>query len=85
MNKNRPILQNDKYLIAGDFNAKNGAWGENTDDDRGQATLEWIITQRLMIENRANFQPTYECNRGNSWIDITISKNLAQYINKLEK
>ena len=41
-----------------------------------RAFEEFIITRDLFIINEANDTPTFETNRGHSWIDLTICNNI---------
>lgn len=44
------IKDEDKLLLAGNFNAKNAIWEGNSTDLRGEKT-EWAATEGLQIEN----------------------------------
>lgn len=72
-------------LITGDFNSKNITWGGNITDDRGEELIEFIIKNDLIILNNMNSEPTFDCNRGKSWIDLTlVSSGMFTYIKKWE-
>lgn len=62
-------------VIAGDLNAKNEAWGGHETDERGQKLLEWTASNGFEIINDINSPPTFDSNRGKSWIDVTMCKN----------
>lgn len=75
LKKAHNIHGKDKILLAGDFNSKNEIWGGRT-DARGEKLAEWIAAEGLQLENDRRQLPTFSSNNGNSYIDITISKNI---------
>jgi len=44
--------------------------------NRGRALEEFIITCDLLIINEVTDIPTFETNRGHSWIDLTLCNNI---------
>ncbi|GIY37466.1 RNA-directed DNA polymerase from mobile element jockey [Caerostris darwini] len=79
----RPILN--KYtdlpmIILGDFNAKSRVWGQRNLDDRGSKLLSFCNQQDLNIENSPDSLPSFSSIRGESWIDLLITKNLQNEI-----
>lgn len=66
-------------VLMGDFNAKSSAWSPRPTDDRGRILLEFIHRTDLYIENHPDSIPTYFSeNKGESWIDLVLTKNLAR-------
>ncbi|GIX76034.1 RNA-directed DNA polymerase from mobile element jockey [Caerostris darwini] len=63
-------------VLLGDFNAKSRVWGQRNLDERGSKLLTLCQQLDLSIENQPNSPPTYSSSRGDSWIDLLISKNL---------
>ncbi|GIX87727.1 hypothetical protein CDAR_617131 [Caerostris darwini] len=57
-------------VLLGDFNAKSRVWGQRNLDERGSKLL--TLCQQLY----PNSTPTYSSSRGDSWINLLISKNL---------
>ena len=58
-------------LIASDSNAHHTDWGWST-NDRGRQLEALIDNYGLVIHNQGKV-PTFDCNRGKSIIDITLS------------
>ena len=76
---------NNKCIIAGDFNAKSIYWGEPTSDERGHEIMLTIVQCNLHILNEGN-RPTFDTVRGQrrltSCIDLTlVNDNLIDQIN----
>ncbi|KAH9528758.1 hypothetical protein DERF_002674 [Dermatophagoides farinae] len=76
---------NNKCIIAGDFNAKSIYWGEPTSDERGHEIMLTIVQCNLHILNEGN-RPTFDTVRGQrrltSCIDLTlVNNNLIDQIN----
>ncbi|XP_074032133.1 uncharacterized protein [Leptinotarsa decemlineata] len=65
-----------KKIMVGDVNAKNVAWGGNITDERGEDVLEWVMEKGYLVENDCESPPTFYSNRGESWVDITISESV---------
>ncbi|XP_074036728.1 uncharacterized protein [Leptinotarsa decemlineata] len=65
-----------KKILVGDVNAKNVAWGGNTTDERGEDVLEWVMKKGYLIENDCESPATFSSNRGESWVDLTISESV---------
>lgn len=62
--------------MAGDFNAKNCASGGEIDEAKGQEIVEWAFAGGCMIENNPNSRATFQNSRGDSWIDLTLSRGV---------
>lgn len=60
-----------KAIICGDFNAYSKLWGSKTDNEKGDAVLDWIAADNLHILNRGT-APTFLRRGQESHIDITI-------------
>ncbi|GIY54776.1 uncharacterized protein CDAR_391101 [Caerostris darwini] len=60
----------------GDFNAKSPVWGKRREDKRGSHLINFCINNDIIIENSPDLPPTFDCSRGQSWIDLILSKNL---------
>ncbi|GIY73629.1 hypothetical protein CEXT_430541, partial [Caerostris extrusa] len=69
-NDNRPTI------ILGDFNAKSRVWGQRDLDERGSKLLSFCHQLDLNIENQPDTLPSFSSSRGNSWIDLLITRNL---------
>ncbi|GBN98180.1 hypothetical protein AVEN_210529-1 [Araneus ventricosus] len=65
-----------RVIIFGDFNAKSSAWSPRSTDERGRLVLEFVNKLDLFIENSCDSIATYSCEKGESWIDLVISKNI---------
>ncbi|GIX87694.1 hypothetical protein CDAR_616961 [Caerostris darwini] len=67
-------------VILGDFNAKSRVWGQRDLDERGSKVLTFCHQHDLAIENSPESPPTYSSSRGDSWIDLLLTRNLASEI-----
>ncbi|GBN95823.1 hypothetical protein AVEN_118860-1 [Araneus ventricosus] len=67
---------NKRTIILGDFNAKSSAWSPRPTDVRGRVVLEFINKMDFVIENSSDSLATYSCEKGESWIDLTLFKNI---------
>ncbi|GBO09591.1 hypothetical protein AVEN_102715-1 [Araneus ventricosus] len=67
---------NKRTIIFGDFNAKSSAWSPRPTDLRGRVVLEFINKMDIVIENSSDSLATYSCEKGESWIDLILSKNI---------
>jgi hypothetical protein len=65
-------------LLAIDSNVRSKLWSDTCTNTRGRTLEEFIITRDLFIINEATDIPTFETNRGRSWIDITLSNNILE-------
>ncbi|GIX70121.1 hypothetical protein CDAR_312581 [Caerostris darwini] len=74
---------NYQVILLGDFNAKSYIWGKRNTDERGNQLLHFCISLDLSIENNPEMLPTFDSTKGQSWIDLLITKNLDGHI-KLE-
>ena len=70
------LTKEDGIILAIDSNARSKLWFDRCTNTRGRALEEFIITRDLLIINEANDTPTFETNRGRSWIDLTIFNNI---------
>ncbi|GIY45302.1 hypothetical protein CDAR_246031 [Caerostris darwini] len=64
-------------IILGDFNAKSRVWGQRNLDERGSKLLMFCNQQDLNIENSPDSPPTFTSTRGESWIDLLLTKNIT--------
>ncbi|GBN85862.1 Putative protein in type-1 retrotransposable element R1DM [Araneus ventricosus] len=71
-------FSNNRIIIMGDFNAKSSAWSPRPTDERGKSILEFVNKMDLFIENNGGSLATYSSEKGESWIDLTITKNIDQ-------
>jgi hypothetical protein len=62
--------------LAIDSNARSKLWSDTCTNTRERALEEFIITRDLLIINEATDIPTFQTNRGQSWIDLTLSNNI---------
>ncbi|GBM15701.1 hypothetical protein AVEN_262874-1 [Araneus ventricosus] len=67
---------NKRIIILGDFNAKSSDWSPRSTDARGRSVLEFINKMDFVIENSSDSLATYSCEKGESWIDLILSKNI---------
>ncbi|GIY79612.1 RNA-directed DNA polymerase from mobile element jockey [Caerostris darwini] len=67
-------------LLLGDFNAKSRVWGQRDLDERGSSLLAFCQQQDLVIENSPHSPPTFSSSRGDSWIDLLVTKNINSEI-----
>ncbi|GIX76024.1 uncharacterized protein CDAR_443101 [Caerostris darwini] len=68
------------FLIFGDFNAKSRLWGQRDLDERGSKLLHFCHSMDLNVENDPFSPPTFSSSRGDSWIDLLLTKNLSDEI-----
>ncbi|GBM10686.1 hypothetical protein AVEN_7955-1 [Araneus ventricosus] len=70
-------LSNRFLLLAGDANTRSTLWGPAVQDhrhhDEGGPLIDFILAMNLYIRNDSASPPTFETDRGQSWIDITMS------------
>ena len=64
-------------LIGGDFNAHHTAWGDIRCDVPGNHLLNLLINSHLDLQNDPEQGPTYSQPNGTSYIDLTLTRNLA--------
>ncbi|GIX73550.1 hypothetical protein CEXT_736961 [Caerostris extrusa] len=67
---------NKPTIILGDFNAKSRVWGQRDLDERGSKLLSFCHQLDLNIENQPDTIPSFSSSRGNSWIDLLVTRNL---------
>ncbi|XP_074031352.1 uncharacterized protein [Leptinotarsa decemlineata] len=65
-----------RKILVGDVNAKNTAWGGNITDERGEDILDWVTEKGYTMENACGSPATFHSNRGESWVDLTVSENV---------
>ncbi|GIX83506.1 uncharacterized protein CDAR_83521 [Caerostris darwini] len=70
-------------ILLCDFNAKSRIWGKRNTDERGNLLMHFCSSLDLSIENNPDMPPTFDSTRGQSWIDLLITKNFDGHI-KLE-
>jgi hypothetical protein len=66
------LTKGEGLILAIDSNARSNLWSYTCTNTRGRALEELIITKDLFIINEATDVPTFETNRGHSWIDLTV-------------
>ncbi|GIY37472.1 uncharacterized protein CDAR_458971 [Caerostris darwini] len=79
----KPLLlkyYNFPFIILGDFNAKSRLWGQRDLDERGSKLLHFCHSMDLNVENDPFSPPTFSSSRGDSWIDLLLTKNLSDEI-----
>ncbi|XP_060516193.1 uncharacterized protein LOC132695754 [Cylas formicarius] len=62
---------NEKAIIAGDFNAKSTEWGMTHTDARGELVTEWMAANGLITVNQGN-SPTFQSQGYGSILDLAI-------------
>ncbi|KAH7963851.1 hypothetical protein HPB52_023724 [Rhipicephalus sanguineus] len=60
-------------IVAGDFNAKHSAWGQQQTDARGSRLIAFAASHGLVVINDPDSIPTYENRYSMSWIDVTLA------------
>lgn len=63
-------------IVAGDFNAKNPVWGGSVSEARGNALMDLVGRHRLEIANNSDDLATFSSANGQSWIDVTLGRNV---------
>ncbi|GBL97235.1 Retrovirus-related Pol polyprotein from type-1 retrotransposable element R1 [Araneus ventricosus] len=71
------LLQDRFILLAGDVNTRSPLWGPEVQDhrhhDEGGPLVDFILARNFFVWNDSASLPTFETDRGQSWIDITFS------------
>ena len=68
-------------ILAIDSNARSRLWYDKYTNARGRTLEDYIITRDLHILNKETGIPSFETNRGHSWIDLTLcNSKLTQNI-----
>ena len=68
-----------RLILAMDSNVRSKLWFDKHKNARGRTLEEYIITRDLHILNTEMGIPSFETNRGHSWIDLTLcNSKLAQ-------
>ncbi|GIX70137.1 hypothetical protein CDAR_312671 [Caerostris darwini] len=77
-----PLLRFEElpFIILGDFNAKFRIWGQRDLDHRGSTLLSVCHLMDLTIENNPDSPPSYSSSRGDSCVDLLLTKNLSDNI-----
>ncbi|KAH7963902.1 hypothetical protein HPB52_023775 [Rhipicephalus sanguineus] len=60
-------------VVAGDFNAKHSAWGQQPTDARGSRLVAFAAAHGLVVLNDPGSLPTYETKYSMSSIDVTLA------------
>ena len=72
-------LKAEGIILAGDFNARNTAWGDTTTTQKGKQILEQLDDKLFKI--CTSISPTFLCVDGSSHIDLLlVSTNIAEKI-----
>lgn len=75
---------NEKAIIAGDFNAKSPQWGMAFSDRRGQIITEWIAANDYVVINQGD-KPTFERENYAAILDLTIAtSNISSHVVRWE-
>jgi hypothetical protein len=76
------VLKPEYLIICTDSNAKSKVWFNNRDDDRGNQLIQFLSELNLIVLNDDPNSPTFQTNRGQSFIDLTIiGVNCSQIVN----
>jgi hypothetical protein len=68
-------------IIAMDNNARNKMWHDTITNQCGKVLEEFLICNDLCVLNESTETPTFQCNRGSSCVDLTITNSrLVQYV-----
>jgi hypothetical protein len=79
----RQLTKGEGLILAIDSNARSRLWFDKYTNARGRTLEDYIITRDLHILNRETGIPSFETNRGHSWIDLTLcSSKLTQNIRR---
>ncbi|GBL97207.1 hypothetical protein AVEN_84918-1 [Araneus ventricosus] len=80
-------ISSPNILLAGDANVHSNLWGPEVLDrrrlDEGGPFIDMILQHGLYIWNNPHSIPTFETDRGSSWIDVTLSTS-SLYHRKVE-
>ena len=70
-------------ILSLDSNARSKLWFDKYTNARGRTMEEYIITRDLHFVNTDSSTPSFETNRGRSWIDLTLcNSKLIQNIRR---
>jgi hypothetical protein len=73
------LTREEGLILTIDSNARSRLWSDRRTNTRRRALEEFIISRDLIIINKATDIPTFETNRGCSWIDPTLcNKTVVQ-------
>jgi hypothetical protein len=73
------LTKGEGLVLAIDSNARSKLWSDTCTNTRGRAMEEFIITRDLLIINEVADIPTFETNRGQRWIDLTLGNNILAH------
>ena len=77
------LTKGEGLILALDSNARSKLWFDKHTNARGRTMKEYIITRDLHIINTKTGIPSFETNRGSSWIDLTLcNSKLTQNIKR---
>lgn len=62
-------------LIVGDLNSNHQAWGGEISDEGGDKVIQYVINNALHILNEKEQGPTFQSNRGKSFIDLSLANH----------
>ena len=60
------------FVIIGDFNSRSRVWGSKTEDNKGEAVLDWAASHNMTIHNDG-MRPTFSRGESESYLDLTMS------------
>ena len=63
-------------ILSIDSNSRIKLWHDKYTNQRGKTLEEFIITNNLLLRNKATGIPTFETIRGCSWSDLTLCNNI---------
>jgi phage anti-repressor protein len=71
-NNREHFTKGEELILALDSNTRSKIWFDKHTNARGRTMEEYIITKDLHIINMETGIPSFETNRGHSWIDLTV-------------
>lgn len=76
-----PHMQDQSFILTGDFNAKSPIWGSSRSDVRGNKILDLCSANDWVVMNNPSQPPTYYSTSGIGYPDLTIcSSDMTQYV-----
>jgi endonuclease/exonuclease/phosphatase family metal-dependent hydrolase len=69
------FIKGAKLIIATDSNARSTAWHDVTTNNRGKQMEDFVASHQLHFLNEERTLTTFQSNRGESNIDLTIVNN----------
>lgn len=71
-----PCLNFENFIISGDFNAREPAWGHSRPDARGRILSDFMQARRLVVCNEVGSLPSYFTSAGlGTWPDVTFASS----------